>query len=57
MFENVSIPFTYTVESSIGFYYDSEKMKTFPFSAEAWKQVGEAICEGTANFMIAYEEY
>jgi len=32
MFQNLGIEYTYTVESSIGYFYDSEKLKIFEFS-------------------------
>lgn len=44
MFENFAIPFTYTIETSIGLYYDPEKMKTLPFDIGSWKKMGSSIC-------------
>jgi hypothetical protein len=57
MFELFKIPFTYTVESSIGLYYDSTLFKTFPFTKESYLKMGASICEGTAIFVTALIEY
>ena len=57
MFEYYEIPFTYTIESSIGCYYDCDKMKTFLYNIQSWKEMGEKICEGTCSFIFGYEEY
>jgi hypothetical protein len=57
MFESFKIPFTYTVESSIGFYYDSSQFKTFLFNTESYIQMGASICEGTSIFIAALSEY
>ena len=57
MFEYFEIPFTYTVESSIGSYYDCEKLKIFQYDAESWFEMGSSICEGTCSFIFGYEEY
>lgn len=40
------IPFSYTIEASIGSFYDHETMKDIPFSAKLWLQMGVKI--GTA---------
>lgn len=55
MFEAFQIPYTYTVESSIGCYYDSELLKVFPFNAVSYAKMGAAICEGTSTFVYALD--
>jgi len=36
MFSNLKIPYAYTVESSIGLFYQPQNMKTMPFEAVHW---------------------
>jgi hypothetical protein len=52
MFDQLKIPFTYTVESSIGYFYDCSKLKIFEFNSKYWMEIGMAIAEGTTSFLL-----
>lgn len=43
MFGELKIPYTYTVEASNAFYYNSETMVTFPFNRQKWLELGQCI--------------
>lgn len=43
MFQNLGIDYTYTVESSIGYFYDSEQLRVFEFTQMEWSKMGAAI--------------
>jgi hypothetical protein len=57
MFQNLGIEYTYTVESSIGYFYDSEKLQLFEFSQLDWVKMGQSIAKGTASFIIGIDSY
>ena len=57
MFESLGIEYTYTVESSIGYFYDSELLKIFEFSQQQWYKMGVAIAQGTCQFIVGVDEY
>ena len=50
----VDIPFTYTMESSNGFYYDSQSRIDLPFTAAKWKEMGKQLV--IALTFIKWEE-
>lgn len=43
LFHDLKVPFTYTIETSNGFYYDKQTMMTYPFGEESWRQLGDHI--------------
>jgi hypothetical protein len=57
MFEHLKIAFTFTIETSIGFYYDCQHFKTEQFDKEGWSRMGASIGEGLARFVVGFEEY
>lgn len=57
MFEHFKINFTYTIETSIGFFYDCENLRTVNFSHEEWKKMGVSIADGLFKFIVGFEEY
>ena len=54
MFNQFKIPFSYTVESSIGLYYQPQEMKTLPFNSQAWEEMGQQILKGLNEFLVAF---
>lgn len=48
------VPFTFTLESSIGLFHDPEKLKTVKFEKEKWKKMGEDVCKGMGLFLEGY---
>jgi hypothetical protein len=46
----LNIPFTYTMESSNGFYYDSEAKKEFELTSKKLKKIGVALCQAMLMF-------
>lgn len=57
MFEEVGIPYTYTVESSNGFYYDPATLSTCQFTRPKWLEMGLHIGEALNEYMIHLIEY
>ena len=57
MFEQIMIPYTYTIESSIGLYYDFEDKLTIEFEEDGWKDMGVCICTGLSQFVVMEDEY
>jgi cytosolic carboxypeptidase protein 2/3 len=41
----IDIPFTYTMESSNGFYYDAATKAEMPFSWKKYKEMGVYLCK------------
>jgi hypothetical protein len=57
MFSHLNIPYTYTVESSMAFFYNAEAMQTFPFTRIKWLELGNCIgqsLEEYFNYLIEY---
>ena len=50
----VDVPFTYTMESSNGFYYDPHTRSDQPFTAARWKEMGKQLV--VALSMIKWDE-
>ena len=46
------VPYAYTVESSVGLYYDPFAMKTYHFSIESWEEMGRSIACGLNQFIL-----
>ena len=57
LFDQIKIPYTFTIESSIGLFYDAQKLKTLEFTLEDWMAMGATICKGISDFIVAFEEY
>lgn len=53
----MKINFTFTIETSIGYFYDCENFKTEKFSILEWKKMGASIAEGITKFVVGFEEY
>ena len=51
----LKVPYAYTVESSVGLYYDPHSMKTFNFTVEAWEDMGKSIAVGLTQFIMGLE--
>jgi cytosolic carboxypeptidase protein 2/3 len=43
MFEHLRIAYTFTIETSIGYYYDCVNLKTVQFTKDEWAKVGASI--------------
>jgi len=54
MFEHFRIIFTYTIETSIGYFYDCQKMFTFQFDQQEWNKIGGSIAEGLHDFFVGF---
>lgn len=54
MFEHLQIPYTFTIETSIGYFYDPHLLKTLPFGSKEWKTMGTAIAQGLTQFVIGF---
>ena len=50
------VPYAFTVESSVGLYYDPNVMKTFNFTLESWEDMGRNIALGLTQFIMGIEE-
>lgn len=48
----IDVPFTYTLESSNGFYYDSSIRSEVPFTAKKWKEIGVFLCKALAQLKL-----
>lgn len=46
MFQQIKIPYTYTIESSIGLYYDFNGKILTEFEEKAWSLMGADIGKG-----------
>ncbi len=57
MFEQLRIPYTYTIESSIGLYYDFGEKTVAEFEEKAWAKMGADIGSGLGQFVVMEEEY
>ncbi len=57
MFEQIRIPYTYTIESSIGLYYDFAEKTVTEFQEKAYAKMGNDIGCGLAQFIVIEEEY
>lgn len=57
MLERYRIPYTYTVESSNGFYYDSESKVTVEFNRERWMEMGRVFGDSLGEYIGMVEEY
>lgn len=55
MFKQIGVHYSYTVESSIGSYYDFEKKGTVPYSRKEWHTIGKGIALGVAKFVEGFE--
>lgn len=49
---NIDIPFTYTMESSNGFYYDSVMHSEMPFTSKKWKEMGAILAKALGLLKI-----
>lgn len=45
LFEELMIPYVYTVESSIGIYYDANTLTSHEFSTSRWEEMGRKFGE------------
>jgi hypothetical protein len=54
MFEHFRIIFTYTIETSIGYFYDCQKMATLQFNQQEWNGIGGSIAEGLHAFLVGF---
>ncbi len=52
MFEQLKVPYTYTIESSIGLYYDFQAKIVMEFEEQAWKDMGKWIGTGLSQFVV-----
>jgi hypothetical protein len=43
MFEEMKIPYTYTIEASNGFYYNPTTLVTYEFNRSRWHEMGVKI--------------
>lgn len=51
------IPFVYTIESSLGFYYDYIAHKTEAFSREKWEELGASIVTALKEYYEGMSQY
>ena len=51
------IPFVYTIESSLGFYYDYVTHKTEVFSREKWEELGTSIVTALKEYYEGMSQY
>ena len=57
LFYQLKIPYTYTIESSIGLYYNFEEKITAEFEQKAWAKMGSDIGTGLSQFIVMEQEY
>jgi hypothetical protein len=48
----LDVPFTYTLESSNGFYYDANARTELPFTAKKWREIGVCLCKAIAQLKL-----
>jgi hypothetical protein len=56
MLHQLKVPYSYTVESSIGLYYQPQVMRTVPFSLGEWGRMGEDVGVGVGGTVCALRE-
>lgn len=55
MLNQLKIPYPYTIESSVGLYYDCEQMKTLHFFSQVWEDMGLTIGKSVSQFITAFD--
>lgn len=57
MFLNLKIPYTYTIECSNGFFYNSESLITYEFNRVKWLELGVCIGQTLEDYFKYLSEY
>ena len=57
MLNQLKIPYSYTIESSIGLYYNPPTMKTAYFNESSWLEMGINIGSGLSTFMTSLIDF